>query len=188
MKLSRRIIWSVISIVVIVIAVFTVIVYMDDDNTNPNAAENNEDETIQEDSKPQTDTKDTKKADSTSTLDPFNQKHKQEELTDTHFRNYIHKMSHQKVIAEDKWGFYEITNERIAWLLESLETDDVRKRLTDGDVYLEILDRWANDDFSRVDEDHNVIWRLQGGNIGKATGIYDKEQEEAYIKSTDESK
>jgi len=169
---------------VLVIGVFIVIVYMDDDETNPSSAENNAGETTKENSEPE---KDTNKKEKTSTLDPFNQKYKQEELTDTHFRNYLHKMSHQKVIAEDKWGFYKITDERIAWLLESLETDDVKKRLTDGDIYLDILTRWEKSDFSQVDEDHNVIWRLQGGTVGKATGIFTEEEEETYIKNNTES-
>lgn len=98
------------------------------------------------------------------------------------------KMSHQKVKAEDKWGFFEMTEERINWLRESLEQEAIMSHLTDADVYLDILNRWHEGDFSEVDQDHNAIWRLQGGSIGKATGILSEEKEEHYIKNKSESK
>lgn len=95
-------------------------------------------------------------------------------------------MSHQKVIAEDKWGFYEITDDRIAWLLTALENEKVKENVEHLETYQEILVRWSEDDFSEVDKDHNAVWRLQGGNVGIATGILSKEAEEKYIKKTKE--
>ena len=38
-------------------------------------------------------------------------------------------------------------------------------------------------DFSQVDQDHNTVWRLQGGTIGEATGILTPKEEQAYIES-----
>lgn len=80
-------------------------------------------------------------------VNPFREEYNPEQLTDRHYQDYIHKMSHQKVIADTKWGFYRITDERIDWLLESL--DITYDFLKDGKIYREILTRWKNEDFSR---------------------------------------
>lgn len=91
----------------------------------------------------------------------------------------IHHMSHQKVYADVKWGRLEITDERIDRLIEVVETNDYRH----GSLYLDILRRWEAGDFSKAVEDHNSIWRLQGGTIGEAQRLYTPEEEEAYIQA-----
>lgn len=111
-------------------------------------------------------------------LNPFGEKVELNALTDDDYREYIHGMSHQKVVAEKKWGFYEIHPERIKWLLKGL---DEGNQLNSADKYKEILERWQDKDFSQVDKDHNIIWNLQGGTVGKATGILEQEEEQAYI-------
>jgi hypothetical protein len=112
-------------------------------------------------------------------LNPFGQPTSIEGLTDSDYQEYIHGMSHQKVKAEEKWGFYQINEERIRWLLEGLDSNDVKH----GDLYREILEKWANGDFSSADDDHNAIWQLQGGTVGEATGVLSAEEEKAYIES-----
>jgi len=48
--------------------------------------------------------------------------------------------------------------------------------------YLDILNRWKQDDFKMVDKDHNDMWFIQGTKEGGiATGISTKEQEKDYI-------
>nr|WP_238482656.1 DUF6241 domain-containing protein [Lederbergia galactosidilytica] len=91
-------------------------------------------------------------------------------------------MSHQKIIADEKWGFYEITPERIDWLLHGLKQTDFKS----ASLYKDILERWKEGDFSKVDKDHNAIWQLQGGTIGKATGILSPEEEETFLQETKE--
>lgn len=110
---------------------------------------------------------------------PFGDDVTQEELTDEHFQEYIHGMSHQKVRAEEKWSFYELTPERVEWLHEALEVADVEHK----DVYQTILSKWVEGDFSTAYKDHNAIWELQGGTIGKATGLLSAEEEQAYLES-----
>lgn len=105
-------------------------------------------------------------------------------MTDEQFQDYLHKMSHQKVIADTKWGFYEITEERITWLLETLNNEKVKSELKYPETYHSILTRWDGANFTQIDKEHNAIWRLQGGTIGIATGILSKEAEAAYIKNT----
>lgn len=116
---------------------------------------------------------------------PFGNKDNVDSLTEDKIQNYIHKMTHQKIIAEEKWGYYEITEERIEWLLKGVKlADDLENR----DVYNRILTKWEIGDFSEVDKDHNTIWEMQGGTVGKATGIMTKEQEVEYVNKTKESK
>lgn len=92
----------------------------------------------------------------------------------------IHQMSHQKVKSDKKWGALQITDDRIWRLIEVIEFN--RSEYKHAELYLRILHRWAEGDFSQADDDHNAIWELQGGTIGKATGLISAEEEEKYIK------
>ncbi|MFC7062086.1 DUF6241 domain-containing protein [Halobacillus seohaensis] len=110
---------------------------------------------------------------------PFGMDIKQEELSGNKIRSYIHGMSHQKVEASKKWGFYQIHDERIDWLLNGLDKTDT----INEDIYRDILIKWKAGDFSEVDKDHNTIWNMQGGTVGKTTGILSEEEEKEYINS-----
>ncbi|MFC2946979.1 DUF6241 domain-containing protein [Virgibacillus sediminis] len=117
-----------------------------------------------------------------SGLNPFGEDRPSHQLSDGLFQEYIHGMSHQKIKAEKKWGFYEIHPQRIDWLLEGL--DEVS--LDHEDVYREILLKWKEGDFSTADADHNAIWELQGGTVGKAYGVMTLEEEQTYLESEKE--
>lgn len=110
-------------------------------------------------------------------LNPFGESTSMSELITSEYNEYIHGMSHQKIKAEKKWGFYEIHPSRIQWLLEGL----AQSNLDHEAIYLEILQKWDDGDFSEVDYDHNQIWEIQGGTVGKATGILSLEEEQEYI-------
>ncbi|MFD2042941.1 DUF6241 domain-containing protein [Ornithinibacillus salinisoli] len=112
-------------------------------------------------------------------LNPFGQAKEMNELTDNIYQEYIHGMSHQKVIASEKWGFYEIHLSRVQWLLDGLNEVNLEYE----DVYRSILEKWLRGDFSTADADHNRIWQIQGGTIGEATGVYSPEEEKAYLES-----
>lgn len=88
-------------------------------------------------------------------------------------------MSHQKIEADEKWGFLPLTTERVTRLIDVIETN--KNEYTNSSLYLRILNRWLENDFSQIDRDHNEIWSLQGGTIGKATGILSYEEELEYI-------
>ncbi|WP_243290453.1 DUF6241 domain-containing protein [Bacillus sp. FJAT-47783] len=98
-------------------------------------------------------------------------------LTETDIQDYLHGMSHQKVKAEEKWTHYFITEERIQFLLQVVEKGDYEHK----PLYLDILTRRAEGDFSKADQDHNAIWQLQGGTIGKATDVFTEEEEDMYV-------
>ncbi|WP_409253042.1 DUF6241 domain-containing protein [Bacillus sp. SCS-153A] len=98
-------------------------------------------------------------------------------LSEEDLQQKIHDMSHQKVKATPKWGSLEITPERIDHLINVVEQGNYKQ----SHVYLDILYGWKEGDFSEADEDHNTIWRLQGGTIGKATGVLSVAEEQKYI-------
>ncbi|WP_409304750.1 DUF6241 domain-containing protein [Peribacillus sp. SCS-155] len=92
----------------------------------------------------------------------------------------IHGMTHQKIIAEDKWGFIPLTEQRVQRLAAVVEKNIAKYE--NAELYQNILNKWAKYDFLTVDEDHNSIWELQGGTIGEATGILSAEEEKKFIK------
>jgi hypothetical protein len=100
-------------------------------------------------------------------------------MSESAVQNAIHGMTHQKVQAEDKWGFVPMTAERIHRLKMVVEKN--KDEFTNGTVYLEILNGWLKNDFTNIDDDHNTIWRLQNGTVGEATGIMSTEAERKYI-------
>lgn len=93
--------------------------------------------------------------------------------------NTIHYMSHQKVEASQKWGALRITKENVLLLDQVIE--EHKEDLIAYSVYRDILDRWIAGDFSQAVDDHNDIWEMQDGSIGKATGLMDPEEEKEYI-------
>jgi hypothetical protein len=111
-----------------------------------------------------------------STGNPFEEKVKTP-LSEELIQQYIHAMSHQKVQAKEKWSFFAITDERIAFLLNQLEINNYEHER----LYKEILSNWQNDDFSDAVGYHNAVWNLQDGSIGKATELLSPKEEEAFM-------
>ncbi|WP_061810726.1 DUF6241 domain-containing protein [Rossellomorea vietnamensis] len=109
---------------------------------------------------------------------PFGEKVKTP-LSEKLILQYIHAMSHQKVKAEEKWSFFEISDERIDYLLAQLEVNKYNHEST----YNEILSRWKDGNFSEAVSDHNTIWRIQDGNVGIATDLLSSKEEKAYLES-----
>lgn len=101
----------------------------------------------------------------------------QMDMSEYSVQDAIHGMSHQKIEAEKKWGFVPLTAERVERLIKVVETNPYEH----DTLYLSILNRWKNNDFSQVDSDHNAIWDLQNGNVGRATGILSAEEEKEFI-------
>ncbi|WML40039.1 DUF6241 domain-containing protein [Neobacillus sp. OS1-2] len=91
----------------------------------------------------------------------------------------MHKMTHQKVKAEDKWGAIPMSQDTISQVSEIVSTSTFERK---GDL-LKILDRWKNGDFSHADDDHNYFWSYQGGTIGKAYGTLNNDEENEFIKN-----
>ncbi|MBM7702113.1 DUF6241 domain-containing protein [Metabacillus iocasae] len=101
------------------------------------------------------------------------------DMVEEDIQNALHGMSHQKVKAKDKWGFIPLTDDRINRLLDIVTKNKAAYK--HSDTYLAILTRWQAHDFSKIDKDHNAIWKLQKGTIGKAKGILSLEEEKEFI-------
>src|SRR5690625_2945227 len=152
MSMYKKILGLMLLILILVIGAFIAIIYFDvnenyftkEKETNSNAGIENEN--VSEVVKVGNVEKNEENID--KYVNPFHEEYKQEELRDRHYQDYIHKMSHQKVIADTKWGFYKITNERIDWLLGSLEK--TYDSLNEGKIYRDILTKWIKDRKSDV--------------------------------------
>jgi hypothetical protein len=84
----------------------------------------------------------------------------------------IHRRANTLIIAEDNevWGKEEITEEGCnALILQAMASNYINKQR-----YIEILERWKQGDFSQGVQDHNFVWELLGGTVGRAKGLKDK--------------
>ena len=91
----------------------------------------------------------------------------------------MHKMTHQKIKAEDKWGAIPMTPENIQEIKIALESTDYRN----GSALMGIISKWEQGDFNTVARDHNSLWSMQGGTIGKAYGTMTAEEERIFIEN-----
>lgn len=101
------------------------------------------------------------------------------DLKEFEVQSAIHHMSHQKVEAEKKWGAILITEERVKRLYDVVVANQNEYKY--ANTYIRILERWLEGDFSQAVSDHNTIWELQDGNVGKATGLLSTKEEEKFI-------
>jgi len=85
-----------------------------------------------------------------------------------------------KTNDDNKMGNTQITQAKVDRLLEIAKLNI--KNYDNGDVYIKILERWSVDDFSNAVEDHNEIWEMQDGEVGKAIRLLTSEEEQAHIK------
>lgn len=100
------------------------------------------------------------------------------DMTEADVQNSIHRMSHAKVLAAEKWSHLEPTQERIDRLLDVVKRN--QNILDHSALYIRILERWQANDFSNTVTDHNSIWDLQGGTIGEATRLLTEDEQAAY--------
>ncbi|MEK4130180.1 DUF6241 domain-containing protein [Solibacillus sp. FSL W8-0474] len=102
-----------------------------------------------------------------------------EEMTEPAMQQLIHNLSHQKIKSSHKWGALQITQERVDRLLEiATNNKDI---YTHAIVYMDILSSWSEGDFSQAVEEHNEIWTMQSGNVGKAYDLMSSVEEMEYI-------
>ena len=95
----------------------------------------------------------------------------------------IHEMSHQKVYAGEKWGTpLKMSKQNIDRLIAVVEHN--KDNYGYADMYLSILKRWQKGDFSHAVQDHNAVWELQNGNVGKATRLLTPSEEKKFIKES----
>lgn len=103
---------------------------------------------------------------------------KVEVISEYTFQHTIHKMTHQKVHAEDKWGRETITDDLIADMLFHLESTEY----VNQEFYFETLTQWSEGNFDNAVDVHNFIWQLQGGTVGIATRLLSEDEEKKYLR------
>ena len=91
----------------------------------------------------------------------------------------LHNMTHQKVRSEEKWGFVQMTEVNLLAVKEVLQENPAFNQNID---MLAIVTDWLNNDFSNIVAEHNSIWKMKDGSVGKAYGILSPSEEAALIK------
>ena len=91
----------------------------------------------------------------------------------------MHKMTHQKVKAKEKWGAIPMIPDTINQVYTIVENSEFAQK---ADL-LAILGNWKKGIFSEIDDDHNYFWTYQGGTVGKAYGIMSQSEEETFIRN-----
>jgi hypothetical protein len=91
----------------------------------------------------------------------------------------LHKMTHQKVRAEKKWGFIRISEVNLIAVKEVLEENP---NYNENINMLEMVNTWLSNEFSNIVADHNSLWGEKEGTIGKAYGRLSQAEEEALVK------
>lgn len=81
----------------------------------------------------------------------------------------IHGMSHNVIIADEKWGKKAMTEENINTAI--IQVLAIKIPPQEQNDLLQILSAWKFGDFTKSDHAHNYIWIKQGGTVGLATGI-----------------
>ncbi len=89
----------------------------------------------------------------------------------------MHKMTHQKVRSQNKWGAIPMMPSTIDEVYEAVSTRNFENK----SELLEIVKRWKVGDFSTIAEDHNYFWKLQDGTIGEAYGTLSEAEEIEFI-------
>ncbi|KAB7704818.1 hypothetical protein F9802_16785 [Bacillus aerolatus] len=89
----------------------------------------------------------------------------------------MHKMTHQKILAHEKWGAIEMTPDNVKKVKGHVLANDFKSEK----FFIEILNKWESGNFSRVDKDHNALWNVQSGTIVAAAGLMTEEQEQQFI-------
>lgn len=93
---------------------------------------------------------------------------------------YLHQMTHQKIVAEEKRGAIQMSPENIGNMLTIVR--DNANLYEHAAFYEKTLVAWEEGDFSNAVSVHNTIWAWHNGTVGKATGLMTPEAEAAYVK------
>ncbi|MFB3167719.1 DUF6241 domain-containing protein [Neobacillus sp. 179-C4.2 HS] len=91
----------------------------------------------------------------------------------------LHNMTHQKVRSEEKWGFVQINEVNLLAVKEVLQENPAFNQDID---MLTIVTVWLNNDFGNIVAEHNSIWKMKNGSVGKAYGILSPSEEAALVR------
>ena len=89
----------------------------------------------------------------------------------------MHKMTHQKVRAQEKWGAIPMSPQIINEVHHIINKSTFENK----DTMLEMTTAWKNRDFSSIVKHHNFFWKLHEGTVGKAYGTLSEAEETEFI-------
>ncbi|MGB4590071.1 MAG: DUF6241 domain-containing protein [Clostridiaceae bacterium] len=81
----------------------------------------------------------------------------------------IHGMSHNVILADEKWGKKDMTEENINTAI--IQVLAIKIPPEEQNTLLQYLTAWKAGDFTKSDHTHNYVWIKQGGTVGLATGV-----------------
>lgn len=94
---------------------------------------------------------------------------------------YLHQMTHQKIVADEKRGAIQMSPDNIRNMLTIVR--DNAGLYEHAAFYENTLVAWEEGNFSNAVAVHNTIWAWHNGTVGKATGLMTPEQEAEYVKT-----
>jgi len=79
----------------------------------------------------------------------------------------MHEMANTLILAEDNkiWGTVTITKETVSELLNML---DKSKPFEEKDTFIATAKKWQKGDFANIVYDHNMVWKILEGTVGRA--------------------
>lgn len=79
----------------------------------------------------------------------------------------MHEMANTLILAEDNkiWGRVTVTKETVSELLNILNNS---KPFEEKDTFIATVKKWQNGDFANIVNDHNMVWKILKGTVGKA--------------------
>ena len=101
------------------------------------------------------------------------------DLEEQELQIFLHQMTHQKILADEKRGAIEMTPENIQNLLIIVQEN--YKKYEHGDYYESVLNQWNNGNFANSVEIHNTIWNWHNGTVGRATGLMNEHEERKFV-------
>ncbi|HET7579880.1 MAG TPA: DUF6241 domain-containing protein [Bacillales bacterium] len=105
---------------------------------------------------------------------------KEADWTETKIMRTLHEMTHQKIESIQKWGAVPMTLENVKAMIAIVKQR--KNKLDHYDKYMNMLKMWKQGDFSKAALQHNELWRLEGGTVGKAVGLLSEPEEAIYIR------
>ncbi len=101
--------------------------------------------------------------------------------SESHFMSTLHGMTHQKVLADEKWTLVEMTDTRIDDMLSILDKVKDKGQYEHYDLYYNALTKWKNGNFENAVDVHNQLWSMKSGTVGRANRLLTADEEQAFV-------
>ncbi|PLR95725.1 DUF6241 domain-containing protein [Bacillus sp. T33-2] len=100
------------------------------------------------------------------------------ESTEDQVMGVMHKMTHQKVRAERKFGAIPMVEDTVSQVYDIVSNSNFAEK----EKLLEIAGNWKKGWFDNIHSDHNFLWEHQEGSVGKAYGVLSSAEENEFVR------